>query len=212
TEYLTELTQTPGREYLRPNLWPNTPDILTEYLQFGGRPAFIIRFTLAATLGASYGIYGPAFELLENEAREPGSEEYRDSETYQIREWDLGRPESLREYIALINRIRRDNPALQHDWRLRFHDTDNDHLICYSKTTEDMENIVVMVVNLDPFHRQSGYLELPLAEFGIDATRPYQAHDLLTRARYLWSGARNYVELDPQGAPAHIFRLRRHVR
>jgi starch synthase (maltosyl-transferring) len=212
TAYLTELTQTPVREYFRPNLWPNTPDILTEYLQFGGRPAFMIRLTLAATMGASYGIYGPAFELGEHVPREPGSEEYLHSEKYQIRRWDFGRPDSLRDYLTLVNRIRRENPALQEDWSLRFHPAENDHVICYSKQTPDRDNIVVVVVNLEPYHRHSAWIDLPLEEFGIDPGRPYQMHDLLTNARYLWQGRRNYVELDPQTGPAHVLRLRRRVR
>ena len=212
TQYFTELTQTEVREYFRPNLWPNTPDILTEYLQHGGRPAFMARLVLAATLGASYGIYGPAFELLENRAREPGSEEYLDSEKYEIRYWDLDRPDSLRDFIARVNRIRRENLALQSDWSLRFHRLDNDQIIGYSKTTEDGSNVILAVVNLHPYHTQSGWLELPLEEMGIDPQQPYQVHDLLTDARYIWHGPRNYVELNPHIVPAHIFRVRRRIR
>jgi starch synthase (maltosyl-transferring) len=212
TRYFTELTQTEVREYFRPNLWPNTPDILTEYLQFGGRPAFMARLVLAATLGASYGIYGPAFELFENRPREPGSEEYLDSEKYEIKNWDIARPDSLKDFIGRVNRIRRDNPALHGDWSLRFHEVDNEQLICYSKRTDDLSNVVLVVVNLDPHHTQSGWIEFPLEELGIDPQRPYQMHDLLSDARYLWQGSRNYVELNPQIVPAHIFRMRRRVR
>jgi len=212
TQYFTELHHGPGREYFRPHVWPNTPDILSEYLQFGGRPAFLIRLVLAATLAAGYGIYGPAFELAENEPREPGSEEYHDSEKYQLRQWDLGRPDSLRDFIARLNRIRRDNPALQQDTHLRFHDIDNDKLIAYSKATADDSNVLLSVVNLDPHHAQSGWLELPPDLLGLQPDQPYQAHDLISDARYLWYGARNYVELDPQASPAHLFRLRRRVR
>jgi starch synthase (maltosyl-transferring) len=211
-EYFTELTQTEVREYFRPGLWPNTPDILTEYLQMGGRPAFMVRLVLAATLGASYGIYGPAFELCENRPKEPGSEEYLDSEKYQIRNWDITSPDSLRDFIGRVNLIRRENPALQGDWGLLFHPTDNDQLICYSKQTEDLANIIVVVVNLDPHHKHSGWLELPLQTLGIDPQQPFQVHDLLSDARYLWHGNRNYVELDPRVVPAHIFRLRRRIR
>lgn len=210
-EYFTELTQQHGREYFLPNIWPNTPDILNEYLQFGGRPAFAVRLALAATLAANYGIYGPAFELADARPREPGSEEYADSEKYQVRRWDLGRPDSLRDFIARVNRIRRDNPALQGDWGLEFHAIDNDKLLCYSKTNADGTDIVLVVVNLDPHYRQSGWVELPLERFGLGPGRPYQMHDLLSDARFLWDGARNYVELDPQTTPAHIFRLRRRV-
>jgi starch synthase (maltosyl-transferring) len=211
-EYFTELTRGPGREYFRPNAWPNTPDILPEYLQFGGRPAFMVRLVLAATLAANYGMYGPAFELLEHEPREPGSEEYRDSEKYQIRQWDLRRPDSLRDFVARVNAIRRENAALHSDSSLRFHPVDNESLLCYSKTSPDDTNMVFAVVNLDPHHTQTGWVELPLEELGLDPARPFQAHDLLSGARFLWHGARNYVALDPQQAPAHIFRLRRRVR
>jgi starch synthase (maltosyl-transferring) len=212
TEYFTELTQTPAREHFRPHLWTNTPDILTEYLQLGGRPAFMARLVLAATLGAGYGIYGPAFELCENRPREAGSEEYLDSEKYEIKHWDLDRPDSLKDFVAAVNRIRRENPALHGDWSLRFHAVDNDQLICYSKRTEDLASVVLVVVNLDPHHTQSGWTALDLETLGLDREQPYQVHDLLTGAKYLWHGARNYVELDPQRTPAHIFRLRRRVR
>jgi len=212
TQYFTELTTTEIAEYFRPSSWPNTPDILTEQLQFGGRPVFMQRFILAATLGASYGIYGPTFELLENRARERGSEEYLDSEKYQLRHWDLDAPHSLRDLIALVNRVRRENPALQSDSGLRFHPTDNEQLLCYSKSAPAADNVIVAVVNLDPHHVQSGWLELDLAQLGFDGSRPFQVHDLLTGARYLWSGGRNFVQLDPRQTPAHLFRVRRRVR
>ncbi len=212
TQYFTELYHTEVREFFRPNLWPNTPDILTEYLQMGGRSAFVARFILSATLGASYGIYGPAFELCENQAKEFGSEEYLDSEKYQIRTWEIDRSDSLRHIIGRVNRIRRENPALQSDWSLRFHPVDNQQLICYTKATQDLSNIILVVVNLDPHHIHSGWLELPLADFSIDEDKPYQVHDLLSDIRYLWHGTRNYVELNPQAIPGHIFRLRRRVR
>jgi starch synthase (maltosyl-transferring) len=165
---------------------------------------------LAATLCASYGIYGPAFELCENLPREPNSEEYLDSEKYEIRHRDLDRPEGLGGFIARVNAARRENEALHFDWRLRFHNVDNDQLICYSKTTTDRSNAMLMVVNLDPHHRQSGWVGLDLAELGVDPAETFQVHDLLTDARYLWRGTHNYVELDPQICPAHLFRLRRH--
>ena len=212
TQYFTELTQTEIREYFRPNLWPNTPDILTEYLQFGGRPAFMARLVLAATLGASYGIYGPAFELCDNHPKEPGSEEYLDSEKYEIKNWGITRPDSLKDFIARVNQVRRENPALHSDWSLRFHKVDNEQLICYSKRTEDLSNVVLVVVNLDPHHTQSGWVEFPLEELGIDPQKPYQMHDLLSDSRYLWQGSRNYVELNSQIVPAHVFRMRRRVR
>jgi starch synthase (maltosyl-transferring) len=211
TEYFSELANGPGREYFRPNVWPNTPDILTEALQIGGRAVFMQRIALAATLAASYGIYGPAYELMEHQPREPGSEEYLDSEKYQLRHWDLERADSLRGYIATLNRIRRDNPALQSDRGLVFHRTDNDQLLAYGKQTADRSNQIVCVVNLDPHHTHSGWVELDLAALGIAPDLPYQMHDLLSGARYLWSGARNFVQLDPQRSPAHVFRLRRRL-
>jgi starch synthase (maltosyl-transferring) len=212
TQYFTELTQTEVREYFRPNLWPNTPDILTEYLQLGGRPAFMARLVLAATLGASYGVYGPAFELCENRPRELGSEEYLDSEKYEIKHWNITRPDSLNDFIARVNRLRRQNPALQSDWNLRFHRVDNEQLLCYSKCTDDRTNVIVVVVNLDPHHTHSGWVDLSLETLGLDPRQPYQVHELLSDARYLWQGSRNYVELNPQIVPAHIFQLRRRVR
>ena len=210
TEYFTELAQHESRDYFRPNLWPNTPDILPEFLQYGGRPAFLLRVALAATLGASYGLYGPAYELMEHEARVAGSEDYLDSEKYQIRQWDIGRADSLRDYIARLNLIRRENLALQSDHSLRFHPIDNPVMLCYSKTAGD--DTLLMVANLDPHNVQAGWLELPLADLGLTDDAPYQAHDLLSNARYLWQGARNFVRLDPQSSPVHILRLRRRLR
>lgn len=212
TDYFTTLTQTGIREFFRPNLWPNTPDILPEYLQYGGRPAFIIKLALAATLGANYGIYGPAFELCENQPREPGGEEYLNSEKYEVKQRDLKAPWSLREIITRMNRVRKENPALQSDWRLVFHPIDNETLICYSKTTEDFSNVVVVIVNLDYAHTQGGWVVLDLEALGLRNGDAYQVHDLLGDARYLWQGARNYVELDPSSAPAHVFRIRRKIR
>jgi starch synthase (maltosyl-transferring) len=212
TDYFTELAHGGGRDYFRPSVWPNTPDILTEYLQFGGRAAFMSRLVLAATLAASYGIYGPAFELAEHVPREPGSEEYRDSEKYQLRAWDIGRADSLAGFIGRVNRARRENPALQSDGSLAFVPVENDNLICYVKSIPEGENTVLIVVNLDPYHAQSGWVELELEALGLDAQAPYQMHELLTGARYLWSGPRNYISLDPARAPAHLFRVRRRVR
>jgi len=211
TEYFTELARGPGREYFRPSVWPNTPDILTEALQVGGRPAFMQRAALAATLAASWGVYGPAFELCEHRPREPGSEEYLDSEKYELRHWDLARADSLRAYLAALNRIRRENPALHSDRSLVFFPTDNEQLIAYAKQTADRRNQIVCVVNLSPHHAHSGWIELDLDWLGIEPGTPFQAHDLLSGARYPWSGPRNYVQLDPQRSPAHVLRLRRRL-
>jgi starch synthase (maltosyl-transferring) len=212
TQYMQTLTKSDVREFFWPNLWTNTPDILSEYLQYGGRPANMARLVLAATLGTSYGIYGPAFELCENVPREPGSEEYLHSEKYEIRCWDRSRTDSLKDFTKRVNQIRRANPAFQNSLGLRFHENDNEQLICYSRQNEDLSNTVLVVVNLDPHHRQSGWLNLDLASLGFDRDSPYQAHDLLSEARYFWQGPVNYVELDPQMVPAHIFVLRRKLR
>jgi len=206
-QYFTELTQTPVREFYRPNLWPNTPDILSDYLRDGGRPAFIARLVLAATLGANYGIYGPAFELCENCRKDTVSEEYLNSEKYEIKGWDIEKPDSLRGIIRLVNKARRENPALQSDHSLRFHHVDNDQLICFSKCTQDRSNVILVVVNLDYRYRQSGWVTLSLEELKIAQNREYQVHDLLVDATYTWKGPRNYVELSPEKLPAHIFRV-----
>jgi starch synthase (maltosyl-transferring) len=211
TEYFTELTKTNIREYMRPNLFANTPDILPEYLQHGGAAAFRIRLVLAATLGANYGIYGPPYEMFEATQR-PGSEEYLNNEKYELRNWDWKQPVVFREFIGLINRARRENRALQFDHRLRFHSTDNEQILFYSKTTPDLSNIVLVVVNVDPYHVQSGYVRVPLEEFGLKSSDTYQVQDLLTGANFLWHGEANYISLDPQSAAAHILRLRRKAR
>lgn len=206
-DYFTELTRTEVREFFRPSLWTNTPDILIHYLQTGGRPAFMIRLVLAATLGANYGIYGPAYELQVNQPRQAGSEEYLDSEKYEIKHWEIERPDSLKDFITQVNLARRQNAALQSDWSLRFHRIDNDQVLAYSKSTADLSNVVLVVVNLDTCHTQSGWVELPLAELGLPENEPYQVHDILNESHYTWKGSWNYIELNPRTYPAHIFRL-----
>lgn len=210
-EYLTELTQTEVKEYFRPNFWPNTPDILPEHLQYGGRPAFMIRFVLGATLSSNYGIYGPAFELFVNEAL-PGKEEYLDSEKYEIKHWKWDIPGNLKDFITRVNRIRKENPALQTTWNLQFYEVDNDMLLFYGKATDDLSNILLIVINLDPFHTQSGWVKVPIKELGIDPLQPYLVHDLLSDDKYIWQGERNYVELTPHVLPANIFRLRKRLK
>ncbi len=194
-EYFTELASSETREYFRPNCWPNTPDILHETLQHGGRPAFIVRAVLAATLAANYGMYGPAYELQERTPREPGSEEYLNSEKYEIKNWDLERSDSLAPLIERLNSIRNRNPALQSDWSLRFHPVDNDQLIAFSKKHEDNE--ILVVVNLDVHNPQSGFIDY----------RPCTVHDLVSGGHYTWTGARNYIELSPHTLPAHVFKV-----
>jgi starch synthase (maltosyl-transferring) len=188
---------------MRANLFANTPDILHEYLQHGGRPAFQVRLVLAATLGATYGIYS-GFEFAENVPVRPGSEEYLDSEKYQIRVRNYGDPRSLAELIGTVNRIRREHPALQRDWGLRFHTTDNPHLIGYSKRSIDGADVVLVIVNLDPHHMQHGFIQLPLSDWGITAHDTIEVTDLLWQEHYFWRGEWNYVRLDPQARPAHV--------
>jgi len=211
-EYFTELNQTSVRHYMRPNLFANTPDILPEYLQTGDEAGFRIRYLLAATLGATYGIYGPPFENFERAPIRAGAEEYLDSEKYQLRHWDWHTPNVFRELIALVNTIRKENPALQYDHRLRFYPTDNDNILCYGKTTPDYSNIIVTVVNVDPYHAQTGHIKLPLHVFGMHAEDAYQVQDLLTGAHFMWHGESNFVMLDPRGVPGHILRLRKRAR
>ncbi len=203
-EYFTELTQTPVREFFRPNCWPNTPDILPYHLQNAGLPMFRLRFVLAATLAANYGLYGPAFELGENRPRDPGtSEEYLDSEKYEVKHWDRRRADSLAPFIAMVNAIRNTHAALQSDWSLAFHATDNDQVLCYSKRAG--ADRILVAVNLDPHRVQAAWVELDLAALGIAEDAPFAVTDELSGERYPWRGRRNFVMLDPQRAPAHIF-------
>ena len=205
-EYFTELTQTPVREYLRPNLFANTPDILHAYLQRGGRPAFQVRLVLAATLGASYGIYS-GFELAENVPLRSGSEEYLDSEKYQIRVRDYQRADSLAEFISQINAIRKNHPALQHDWGLSFHRTDNAEILAYSKRSADGRDLILILVNLDPVNMQHGFVQLPLVAWDLTPHATIDVVDLLSQERYFWRGEWNYVRLDPQDRVAHILHV-----
>jgi len=205
-QYFTELTQTSVREYFRPNLFANTPDILHAYLQRGGRPAFQVRLVLAATLGASYGIYS-GFELAENVPIRNGSEEYLDSEKYQIRGRDYRRSDSLAEFISQINAIRRSHPALQHDWGLSFHRTDNGELLSYSKRSPDGRDLILVVVNLDPINMQHGFVQLPLIAWGLTPHASVEVVDLLSEERYFWRGEWNYIRLDPDDRVAHILQV-----
>jgi starch synthase (maltosyl-transferring) len=206
TEYFTELAQTDVREYMRANLFANTPDILHAYLQRGGRPAFQVRLVLAATLGASYGIYS-GFELAENVPVRDGSEEYLDSEKYQIRHREYRHAASLAEMIGRINGIRRDHPALQHDWGLTFHQTDNPEILAYTKRSTDGRDTVMVVVNLDPVNMQHGFVQLPLAAWGVSPFESVEVLDLLSGERYFWRGEWNYVRMDPQSRVAHILHV-----
>jgi starch synthase (maltosyl-transferring) len=210
--YLSELVNSEAREIFRPNFWPNTPDILPEFLQVANRAGYIQRLLLAATLSSNYGIYGPAFELMENTPTHPGKEEYLNSEKYEIKNWNFDDPKSLRKIIARVNQIRHENAALQNTHSLKFHAIENDALVCYSKTSDDLNNIILVVVTLDPHHTHSGWLHFPLKEFGMEEHDSYQVHDLISGAHFLWSGEHNFVELDPGVMPVHIFKVRKKVR
>jgi starch synthase (maltosyl-transferring) len=205
TEYVTELTQTPVREYMRPNFFANTPDILSEFLQKGGRNATQIRFLLAATLSSAYGIYGPPFELAEVRGF-PGTEDYVDSEKYQIRVWDWDRPGNIKPLIGRVNRIRRENPALQYTSNVRFYEVDNPQLLFFGKESPDRSNSLLIVINLDPSRVQSGWLKVPWQTLGLPES--YEVHDLLSDARFRWQRDANFVMLDPNGVPAHLLRIR----
>ncbi|MFW6056349.1 MAG: alpha-1,4-glucan--maltose-1-phosphate maltosyltransferase [Chloroflexota bacterium] len=205
-EYITELTTTKTAEFFRPNFWPNTPDILMDYLQKGGRPTFMYRLVLAATLSSNYGIYGPAFELCINTPREANSEEYLDSEKYEVKHWDVTSADSISGLIASVNRIRRENPALQRTNNIQVEHIDNDMLIAYSKRARDHTNIIIVVVNIDPKWQQSGWLTFDLDLPGIGKDDSFHVRDLLRDDVYLWSGSRHFVSLDPS-IPAHILRV-----
>jgi starch synthase (maltosyl-transferring) len=207
--YMTELTALPAADFFRPNFWPNTPDILHADLQHGGRAAFMARAVLAATLSSNWGIYGPAFELMEAVPREPGTEEYLDSEKYQQRTWNLKRADSLAPLLATINAARRDHPALQGNERLVFHEVNSDWLLAYSKRSADGADVILAVVNLDYHATRAGTLELDLDALGLPADAPFEARDLLDGATYTWRGPRNWVSLDPEVRAAHLLWLRR---
>ncbi len=209
-EYYTDLS-TRTVDYFRPNAWPNTPDILTEQLQHGGRPVFVSRAILAATLSANWGVYGPAFELLEHRAVRPGSEEYLDSEKYQLRAWDLDDPASIAPLLTRLNEIRRSHPALQHLHTLRFHDTDSAGILCYSKTDPaGVGDPILVIVNLDARERHDGYVHVDPGSFGLGLgdDDEYEAHDLLGGGTYRWQGWHNYVDLTPGRGAAHVFAIR----
>jgi starch synthase (maltosyl-transferring) len=203
-EYFTEITSPPVSDYFRGNLWPNTPDILHEMLQRGGRPAFKFRVVMAATLSSVYGLYS-GYELCENVPFEPGSEEYRDSEKYELKPRDWNAPGNLTDYLARLNRIRREHRALQGYDNLRFYDADHPDILWYGKAAGD--DWVFVAVNLDPFQTHRSIVDVPLAAIGLGPDQPYRMRELLTDVTYDWRGPRGYVELDPQNEPAQIFQL-----
>jgi starch synthase (maltosyl-transferring) len=207
TEFIEEYFLSNDAEYYRPNLFTNTPDILPEFLQTGGRPAFKIRETLAGTLSSCYGIYN-SFELCEGKARIKGSEDYLDSEKYQFKVWDWDRPGNIKNYISKINRIRRENPALQVNSNLRLLKCDSDQILFYGKWTEDLSNVILVAVNLDPFSNHETSVTVPVKDLDLDGT--YLANDLISGKSFTWTGEKNYVKLDPKIEPAHILKLEKH--
>ncbi len=210
-EYLKELTKREAREFYRPNFWTNTPDILPENLQYGGRAAFISRLILAATLSSNYGIYGPSYELLNNTAIEE-KEEYFNSEKYEIKKWDRNKPGNIKDIVAKINKIRKDNIALQTTFNVEFYDSDNRYLLCYGKIAEDLSNILIIIVNLNFFHKQSGSIKIPIERLDIPEKQSYLVHELLSDEKLMWQGSENYVELDPGKLPANIFKIYRRLK
>jgi len=208
-EYLTELTTGAPKEFFRPNFFPNTPDILAGHLAKGGKPAFAIRTVLATTLSSNWGMYGPAFELMEHVPVKEGSEEYLDSEKYEVRTWDLDREPNVKDLIRRMNRIRRENPALQQTNDITFHGTTNGELLCYSKRSADGENTILVVVNMSFAYPHVGFLHLDLDALGLEADAPFTVRDLLRDEAWEWEGAKNYVELRPDDGPAHVFVVER---
>ncbi len=205
-EYLEELTKTATRDYFRPNFWPNTPDILPPILVHGGEPAFIFRLILAATLSSNYGLYGPVYEFGHNTPY-PGKEEYLDSEKYEIKHWDWDKDTRLREIITRINKIRKENPALQDTFNIHFGDSGNPNILCFGKYDEETNNCMIIAVNMDPYNTHGSTVRLPLEKLGINPHTPFTVHDLISFSRYHWQGEWNYVELNPYQFPAHIFRV-----
>ena len=205
TEYLTELTQSQSAEYFRPNFFANTPDILHEYLQEGGPPAFKIRLVLAALMSPSYGIYS-GYELFENVPVQPGSEEYLNSEKFELRPRDWNKKPNLTDYIRKINEIRGKHPALRELTNLHFHNADKDNMLAFSKSAPG-EQAILAIVNLNPFHWEEATVHLDLNELGVEEGQPFEVHDLITDTRFVWNGPSSYVRLDPLDEPAHIFRV-----
>jgi starch synthase (maltosyl-transferring) len=205
-QYLTELTKTEQQYYFRPNFWPNTPDILPHHLAEGGENAHIMRLILAATMSSNYGIYGPVYEFGVNTPH-PGKEEYTDNEKYEIKHWDWNRYSRTAEIMTMINTIRHENPALQTTWNIDFTQTDNDQIICYTKTDEESANMLIIAVNLDVFNTQGAHIRVPLQKLGIDPNQSYLVRDMLSGENYRWQGEYNFIQLNPYDMPAHIFKV-----
>jgi starch synthase (maltosyl-transferring) len=208
TEYLTELTQGPGREYFRANFWPNTPDILPWHLQNGNEATYLVRYFMAATMSSNYGLYGPVFEFLVHEAV-PGREEYYDSEKYEIRNWDWEKRNRITYVMTKVNAIRKAHAALQHMHNVQMCSIENEHIIAYLKYDIATDDALLVVVNLDPHYVQSGWVQVPLQKLGLAAGQSFQATDLISETTYNWDKEWNFVELNPHAMPFHLFQLKR---
>ena len=207
TEYFTELTRSDVAEYMRGNLFPNTHDILPTILQRGGRPAFKMRLVLAATLSSVYGIYS-GFELCEN-TPVPGKEEYLNSEKYEYKVWDWDRPGNIVDYVTTVNRIRRGHPALQEYDNLTFYWADDNNFLCYCKTTPDLNDIILVVVNLDPLQAHETMFHFPVTDFGLQPGEQFLVTELITGQSFFWNGGSQHVYLDPNWEPALIYSIKR---
>ncbi|QRQ99554.1 alpha-1,4-glucan--maltose-1-phosphate maltosyltransferase [Dyadobacter sandarakinus] len=205
-QYMNELTKTDQQYYFRPNFWPNTPDILPHHLAEGGENAHIIRFLLAATLSSNYGMYGPVYEFGVNTPH-PGKEEYTDNEKYEIKHWDWERYSRTAEIITRVNRIRRENTALQSTWNIDFAETDNDSIISFVKTDTETGNALLIAINLDVYNTQGAHIKVPVTKFGLDYHQSYRVSDMLSGEKYYWQGEYNYVQMNPYEMPGHILKI-----
>jgi starch synthase (maltosyl-transferring) len=205
-DYMQELVQSPSRNYFRPNFWPTTPDILPYHLHNQGENMFIIRLALAATLSSSYGIYGAAYELLDNVSWN-GKEEFNDSEKYEIKRYDWKKTNRMTDIMTLLNKARKNHKALQNTWNIQFLAIENPNLLAFLKTTDDLSSCVLVVVNLDQHTKQSGYVQLPKNKLKLAEHINIKLHDQITDEHYTWTQEWNYVELDPNKIPFHLFEL-----
>ena len=205
-DYMNDLVYGPSRNYFRPNFWPNTPDILPYHLQYQGENSFMLRYALAATLSSNYGVYGPSYEFNENTPIE-GKEEYFNSEKYEVRHYDWKRTNRMTDIMSLLNKIRKENEALQSTWNIQFCPIENNQILAYLKATEDLSNIILVVVNLDPQHGQNGYIQLPKDRLKLGDKINVKLHDLITNEHYTWTQEWNYVDLNPYKMPFHLFKL-----
>jgi starch synthase (maltosyl-transferring) len=209
TSYMNELVNGPSRNYFRPNFWPNTPDILPYHLQHQGENIFILRFALAATLSSNYGMYGAAYEFYHNVPIE-GKEEYHDSEKFEVKKYDWKRTNRMTDIISIVNKARKDHPALQSTWNIQFCEIGDADLIAYVKATENLSDIILTIVNLDPNNKHSGYVQLPKSLLKLGNKINVKLHDLMTGENFTWTQEWNYVELNPYKIPFHLFVLTVH--